>query len=139
MPPERPSGAEFRKRKRDRENEDKNMSKVLISWTKDTNISENCPNSSQMDDIKTDGIVHEVCQEPEATASHYNQINEIASLNTTDSALNNFILQDESFQKAVQPNNTTVSLDRNDPESWFPLHDFIRSFFIEQGPDQGKE
>lgn len=74
-----------------------------------------------------------------STASHHNQINEIASLNTTDSALNNFILQDESFQKAVQPNNTTVSLDRNDPESWFPLHDFIRSFLIEQGPDQGKE
>ena len=34
MLPKRPSKSEFRKRKRDKENEDKKMSKVLMSWTK---------------------------------------------------------------------------------------------------------
>lgn len=139
MSPKRPSGAEFRKRKRDKENEDKKMSKVLISWTKaNLNISENCLNNSHMDDIKTDDIVHEICQQSEVTTSHHDQTNEIASLDI-DSNLDDFILQDESFEKALQPNNTSISLDRNNPESWFPLNDSIRSFLIEQGPDQGKE
>lgn len=51
------------------------------------------------------------------------------------------ILQDENLEipKALQVGDTFASFDRNDPESWFLLNDSIRSFLIEQGPDQRKK
>ncbi|TGZ50572.1 hypothetical protein DBV15_11468 [Temnothorax longispinosus] len=142
MPPKRSSGAEFRKRKRDKENENKKMSKVLISWTEtNLNVSENCRSKSHIGNIKTSDMVDEICQEPEPTTSHHDQTNETEPLDTTNLDLDDLILHDESpkIPKALQPNNTSASLDENDPGSWFPLNDSIRSFLIEQGPDQGKE
>jgi len=62
MPPKRPSGSEFRKRKH-KENEDKRMSKVLMRWTKpNLNLSQNCPNNSNTNNIEIDDIVTEICQ-----------------------------------------------------------------------------
>ncbi|KMQ87036.1 zinc finger mym-type protein 1-like protein [Lasius niger] len=143
MPPKRPSGAEFRKRKREKENEDKKMSKVLISWRKpDLNVlDENRPSNSHIDDIKTSDIVDEICQELVPTTSDPDQTDETVSLDATDLDLNDSTLQDGILEipKALQADNTSASLNRNDPESWFPLNDSIRSFLIEQGPDQGKE
>ncbi|XP_018368317.1 PREDICTED: uncharacterized protein LOC108764528 [Trachymyrmex cornetzi] len=146
MPPKGPSGSEFRKRKRDKENEDKKMSKVLMSWTKpNLNLSQNCPSNFHADNIEIYDIVTEICQEPEPTTSHHDeQMNQIASLDITDLDLVDSVLQDQQDQsleisKALQLDNASASdLDRNDPQSWFPLNDSIRNFLIEQGPDQGK-
>lgn len=119
------------------------MSKVLISWTKaDLNVSENCLSNSHTGDIETGDIVNKICQELEPTTSyHDDKTDETAPSDTTDLDLDDSILQDGNLEipKALQPDNTSASLDRNDPESWFPLNDSIRSFLVEQGPDQGKE
>jgi len=64
-------------------------------------------------------------------------------LDITDLDLVDSVLQDQQNQsleisKALQLDNTSASLDRNNPQSWFLLNDSIRNFLVEQGSDQGK-
>ncbi|KAK4873915.1 hypothetical protein RN001_013275 [Aquatica leii] len=116
MSQKRPSGSEFRKRKRVREMEAKKMGNTLRKWT----VTQ--PESSQ-EDVSNDNVLA------------------LPGMSGTKSENNLKIKykEDNPVNPSQQDLTLPITTNINDPVSWLPLTDHIRCFLVEKGPDQGKD
>lgn len=134
MSQKRPSGSEFRKRKRVREMEAKKMGNILRKWT--VTQQEN-----SQEDVSNDDVL--ALPGMSGTKSGNNlkiKYKEDNPVNPSQQDLTLPITTSASSEIQIEKAATTdkIQLDINDPVSWLPLTDHIRCFLVEKGPDQGK-
>ncbi|KAL4704071.1 hypothetical protein ACJJTC_001993 [Scirpophaga incertulas] len=136
MSQKRPSGSEFRKRKRVREMEAKKMENTLRKWTvtQQENSQEDVSNDdvlalTGMSGTKSGNNLKIIYKEKEDNPVNPSQQDLTLPITTSPSS-------EIQIEKAAATDK--IQLDINDPVSWLPLTDHIRCFLVEKGPDQGK-
>jgi hypothetical protein len=129
----RPSGAEFRKKEKQKEEEAFKLSQQWRKWlTTDTKIdsakTESCCSlhnsvtTEHSESITTNFISSEIQETPSKFPSPVS--NAITGSQLTSGGSNN--------------ENSNISLNLNDPPSWPNMKDKVRCCLVERGPDQGK-
>nr|CAI5866393.1 unnamed protein product [Callosobruchus analis] len=134
MSQKRPSGSEFRKRKRVKEMEAKKMGNILRKWTV-------TPPENSQEDVSNDDVL--ALPGMSGIKSENNlmiKYEEDDPVNPSQQDLTLPITTSPSSEIPIEKAAATdkIQLDTKDPVSWLPLTDHIRCFLVEKGPDQGK-
>ncbi|KAL3277619.1 hypothetical protein HHI36_012960 [Cryptolaemus montrouzieri] len=133
MSQKRPSGSEFRKRKRVREMESK-------KWEIRFESEESQPENSQKEVSNHKVLVHPGMSGTRSENNLKIEYKEDSLFSPFQQDLTLPITTSPSSEIQIEEAAATdkIQLDINDPVSWLLLIDHIRCFLVEKGPDQGE-
>lgn len=157
MESKRPSGAAFRKKKKDQEAEALKMKQTFNTWLKlgaqqinsentelnseSDNAAEAMPMPVSDSEINSDIEPFEELQAPQSQCSKHED-NTQTQHDTILSTMPN--CDSEPFYDRKVPSSASIrdimimqDIDRNNPHSWLPITDEVRCALVENGPEQG--